>query len=157
MNPPFCIRDLSKEATEMAANFLRSLFGDEELDEQEKYYEATDRPATTGANNKIVSINNVNRLGQNQLSQISLYEPRLYADVKQIASQLLDGHAVIVNFTQMDSSVAARLVDFLNGTVFAIDGEMKRIGKEIFLCTPKNYEISGNLTTNNLKNENDKF
>ena len=56
----------------------------------------------------------------------------------------------------MDANVAARLVDFLNGTVFAIDGEMKRIGKEIFLCTPKNYEISGSLTSN-LKNDGDKF
>ncbi|MBD5805969.1 DUF552 domain-containing protein [Lactobacillus sp. 0.1XD8-4] len=139
----------------MAANFLKSLFGDEDIDEQENYYESTDQSniTPTNSNNKIVPINS-GRV--NQLSQISLYEPRLYADVKQIASQLLDGHAVIVNFTQMDSSVAARLVDFLNGTVFAIDGEMKRIGKEIFLCTPKNYEISGNLTSN-LKNDGDKF
>lgn len=139
----------------MAANFLKSLFGDEDVDEQESYYESpTQQPAnSTSTNNKVVSINS-GRL--NQMSQISLYEPRLYADVKQIASQLLDGHAVIVNFTQMDNNVAARLVDFLNGTVFAIDGEMKRIGKEIFLCTPKNYEISGNLTSN-LKNDGDKF
>ncbi|MBB1069327.1 cell division protein SepF [Limosilactobacillus sp. RRLNB_1_1] len=138
----------------MAANFLKSLFGDEDIDEQE-YYETSDQNtvASTNSNNKVVSINS-GRV--NQMSQISLYEPRLYADVKQIASQLLEGHAVIVNFTQMDSSVAARLVDFLNGTVFAIDGEMKRIGKEIFLCTPKNYEISGNLTSN-LKNDSDKF
>ena len=139
----------------MAANFLKSLFGDEDIDEQE-YYETSDQnsvASTTNSNNKVVSINS-GRV--NQMSQISLYDPRLYADVKQIASQLLEGHAVIVNFTQMDSSVAARLVDFLNGTVFAIDGEMKRIGKEIFLCTPKNYEISGNLTSN-LKNDSDKF
>ncbi|MBB1078542.1 cell division protein SepF [Limosilactobacillus sp. STM2_1] len=139
----------------MAANFLKSLFGDEDVDEQDNYYESTDQSnlAPANSNNKIVSINS-GRV--NQMSQISLYEPRLYADVKQIASQLLDNHAVIVNFTQMDSSVAARLVDFLNGTVFAIDGEMKRIGKEIFLCTPKNYEISGNLSSN-LKNDSDKF
>lgn len=139
----------------MAANFLRSLFGDEDIDEQENYYESNNQNngTSTSTNNKIVSINS-GRVSQ--MSQISLYEPRLYADVKQIASQLLEGHAVIVNFTQMDASVAARLVDFLNGTVFAIDGEMKRIGKEIFLCTPKNYEISGNLTSN-LKNNGDKF
>lgn len=142
----------------MAANFLKSLFGDEDVDEQE-YYEAPEQntvPANNGSN-KVVAFNS-RRVNTSNQSQISLYEPRLYADVKQIASQLLDGHAVIVNFTQMDSSVAARLVDFLNGTVFAIDGEMKRIGKEIFLCTPKNYEISGNLSSS-LKNDsdNDKF
>ena len=138
----------------MAANFLKSLFGEEDIDEQDGVYETSEQVSTpANTSNKVVSINS-GRL--NQMSQISLYEPRLYADVKQIASQLLAGHAVIVNFTQMDTNVAARLVDFLNGTVFAIDGEMKRIGKEIFLCTPKNYEISGSLTSN-LKNDGDKF
>lgn len=140
----------------MAANFLKSLFGDEDIDEQDKYYESPDQNITpaTNTNNKLVPFNS-GRVN-NRSSQISLYEPRLYADVKQIASQLLESHAVIVNFTQMDASEAARLVDFLNGTVFAIDGEMKRIGKEIFLCTPKNYEISGNLSSS-LKNDGDKF
>ena len=138
----------------MAANFLKSLFGEEDIDEQDGLYETSEQVSTpANTSNKVVSINS-GRL--NQMSQISLYEPRLYADVKQIASKLLEGHAVIVNFTQMDTNVAARLVDFLNGTVFAIDGEMKRIGKEIFLCTPKNYEISGSLTSN-LKNDGDKF
>ena len=133
----------------MAANFLKSLFGEEDIDEQDGLYETSEQVSTpANTSNKVVSINS-GRL--NQMSQISLYEPRLYADVKQIASQLLEGHAVIVNFTQMDTNVAARLVDFLNGTVFAIDG-----GKEIFLCTPKNYEISGSLTSN-LKNDGDKF
>ena len=89
-------------------------------------------------------------------SQIALYEPRLYADVKQIASQLLNDRAVIVNFSQMDGKVASRIVDFLNGTVFAIDGDIKRIGKEIFLCTPKNFEVSGNLS-DTLKNDTDKI
>ena len=138
----------------MAANFLKSLFGEEDIDEQDGLYETSEQVSTpANTSNKVVSINS-GRL--NQMSQISLYEPRLYADVKQIASKLLECHAVIVNFTQMDAYFAARLVDFLNGTVFAIDGEMKRIGKEIFLCTPKNYEISGSLTSN-LKNDGDKF
>ncbi|MBB1095253.1 cell division protein SepF [Limosilactobacillus agrestis] len=138
----------------MAANFLKSLFGEEDIDEQDGLYGTSEQvPTPANTSNKVVSINSGHF---NQMSQISLYEPRLYADVKQIASQLLEGHAVIVNFTQMDANVAARLVDFLNGTVFAIDGEMKRIGKEIFLCTPKNYEISGSLTSN-LKNDGDKF
>lgn len=139
----------------MAANFLKSLFGDEDYEENDNYYEESKQSALPkdGSNNKVVSFNSGRT---NNLSQISLYEPRLYADVKQIASQLLEGHAVIVNFTQMESTSAARLVDFLNGTVFAIDGEMKRIGKEIFLCTPKNYEISGNLSAN-IKTNDDKF
>lgn len=139
----------------MAANFLKSLFGDEDYEENENYYDEPKQSTLPkdSSSNKVVSFSSGRA---NNLSQISLYEPRLYADVKQIASQLLEGHAVIVNFTQMESTSAARLVDFLNGTVFAIDGEMKRIGKEIFLCTPKNYEISGNLSAN-IKTNDDKF
>ena len=140
----------------MAANFLKSLFGDDDLEQQDEYYE-NPQPANHQGNNKVVSFSEgqANRAGQTT-SKISLYEPRMYADVKQIASQLLADQAIVVDFTQMDPKAAARMVDFLNGTVFAIKGEMKRIGKEIFLCAPNNFEVSGNLSSN-LKAESDHF
>lgn len=140
----------------MAANFLKSLFGDDELAQDEYYDQPTAAPEKS-SNSKVVSFNESRiKQGGANVSQISLYEPRMYADVKQIASQLLANHAVVVNFTQMDSKAAARMVDFLNGTVFAIKGEMKRIGKEIFLCAPNNFEVAGNLSSS-LKMENDTF
>lgn len=125
----------------MAANLFKSLFGDDDVDQDNYYPERQAEPTT---NNKVVSINSARQV--KNTSQISLYEPRLYTDVKEIADQLLNGHAVIINFAQMDDHNAKRVVDFLNGATFAIDGEIKRVGKEIFLCTPKNYEISGNLS-----------
>ncbi|GAA3616158.1 cell division protein SepF [Secundilactobacillus similis] len=92
--------------------------------------------------NKVVSIN-APRPGVNK---ISLYEPRLYSDVQEIASQLLANQAVIVNFSRIDDATARRIVDFLTGTVYAIDGDIERIGNPIFLCTPHNFEISGDLS-----------
>lgn len=133
----------------MAANIFKSLFGDDEI-AQDEYYD--NEPVQTPKNN-VVSIKNAKQRG-NQLSRIALYEPRLYTDVKQIAEQLLNNQAVIVNFTQMEDKNAKRVVDFLNGTTFAIQGDIKRIGKEIFLCTPKNFEVSGNLSTG-LRVDND--
>lgn len=127
----------------MAANLFKSLFGDDDV-AQDEYYDDAAPAQQTSRRNNVVSIHQAKQ--ENRLSQISLYEPRLYADVRQIATQLLDGRAVIVNFTQMDDKNAKRVVDFLNGATFAIDGGIKRIGKEIFLCTPKNYEVSGNLS-----------
>lgn len=135
----------------MAGNLFKSLFSDGDSDNQEEYYdEQSVAPQVDGR--KVVSMNGVRQ----RSSKIALYEPRLYADVKQIAGQLLNDRAVIVNFTQMDTKVASRIVDFLNGTVFAIGGDIKRIGKEIFLCTPKNFEISGHLS-DTLKNDTDKI
>ena len=120
----------------MANNLFKSLFSDGDSDNQEEYYDEQ-APVVQG-DNKVVSMNSVRQ----RSSKIALYEPRLYADVKQIADQLLNDRAVIV--------------DFLNGTVFAINGDIKRIGKEIFLCTPKNFEVSGNLS-DTLKNDPDKI
>ncbi|WP_251576483.1 cell division protein SepF [Limosilactobacillus agrestimuris] len=134
----------------MANNLFKSLFSDGESDNQDEYYD--EQAPVSQSDNKVVSMNSIRQ----RSSKIALYEPRLYADVKQIADQLLNDRAVIVNFSQMDSKVASRIVDFLNGTVFAISGDIKRIGKEIFLCTPKNFEVSGNLS-DNLKNDTDKI
>lgn len=94
--------------------------------------------------NKVVSLN-ASRTAS-KASKISLFEPRLYADVQDIASQLLNQQAVIVNFGRIDDANARRIVDFLTGTVFAIDGDIERIGDAIFLCTPKNFEITGDLS-----------
>ena len=127
----------------MASNLFKSLFGDDDV-AQDEYYDGETSVQQPERRNNVVSIQQAKQ--EKRLSQIALYEPRLYADVRQIATQLLKGQAVIVNFTQMDDKNARRVVDFLNGATFAIDGGIKRIGKEIFLCTPKNYEVSGNLS-----------
>ena len=127
----------------MASNLFKSLFGDDDV-AQDEYYDGETSVQQPERRNNVVSIQQAKQ--EKRLSQIALYEPRLYADVRQIATQVLKGQAVIVNFTQMDDKNAKRVVDFLNGATFAIDGGIKRIGKEIFLCTPKNYEVSGNLS-----------
>ncbi|KRK98300.1 cell division protein [Secundilactobacillus odoratitofui DSM 19909 = JCM 15043] len=92
--------------------------------------------------NKVVSLN----APRPSVNKIALFEPRLYADVQEIASQLLNQQAVIVNFARIDDATGRRIVDFLTGTVFAIDGDIERVGDAIFLCTPKNFEVSGDLS-----------
>lgn len=84
--------------------------------------------------------------GKSVNSKIALFEPRIYSDVKEIAAQLLKNQAVIINFDHVDDAMARRIVDFLTGTVYAINGEIERIGDEIFLCIPENYEVSGSTT-----------
>ncbi|AFT81975.1 DUF552 domain-containing protein [Leuconostoc carnosum] len=84
----------------------------------------------------------------NENSKIALFEPKVYSDSRAIASQILGGEAVIVNFTQIDEAQAKRILDFLGGAVYAVNGEIERIGQSIFLVTPDTFEISGTLTDN---------
>lgn len=125
------------------ANFLRNFFGDpdEEYDNVENNQEAV----VNNSNGKVVAMHGPHVVKEN--SKIALYQPRLYSDVQEIADELLANRAVIINFTQMDSGEAKRLIDFLNGTVYAIDGNIKRVGEQIFLCTPRNFDVEGELST----------
>lgn len=129
----------------MAGKFLSNFFGISDEPTATEYYAEKSpatpvKPVVQPSNHKVVSIQQgLNR----EPGRIALFEPRIYSDVREIGKQLLNGQAVIVNFTQEDQKAALKTIDFLNGVVFAIDGKMKRIGEQIFLCTPKNYEVSG--------------
>lgn len=83
-----------------------------------------------------------------ETSKIALYEPRTYADAQTIATQLLAGEAVIVNLGSIDENIGKRVLDYLGGTAFAVDGIIERVGERIFLATPHNFEISGTISQN---------
>lgn len=97
-------------------------------------------PATT---NKVVAMKNPENPYQ---SKIVVFEPRVYSEVQEIADLLLSNQSVILNFTRIEEDQAKRIVDFLTGTIYAISGDIQRVGEEIFLCTPKNVEIDGVLS-----------
>lgn len=74
--------------------------------------------------------------------EISIYEPRAYENSIDISARLRQGNPVIVNLKYLDSSEGTRLIDFVCGTAFAIDGHMMKIADTIFLLSPSNVAIS---------------
>lgn len=68
-------------------------------------------------------------------------EPRAYNEAMVIAKRIAQGEAVLINFQSLDEGRARRIVDFLTGAVYMIDGDIKRVGNEMFLCTPTNMEV----------------
>jgi len=75
-----------------------------------------------------------------------LLEPRAYSESQQIADHLKKRHAVVVNLKRVTSDQAKRIIDFLSGTIYAISGDLQKIGGGIFLCTPNNVNIQGKIT-----------
>jgi cell division inhibitor SepF len=74
--------------------------------------------------------------------EIVVHEPKVYEDSLNISSQLRSGNPVIINVKHLDPTEATRLIDFVCGTAYAIDGHMIKIGESIFLFTPSNILIS---------------
>lgn len=106
----------------------------------------TDFNQQTDVDDKVTAMDNDNI--SDSKSQIALFEPRIFSDAKEAAKQLIAGQAVILNFERIDDEQTKRIVDFLSGTLFAIDGSIEEVGTHIFLCTPKSFEINGSLYSN---------
>ena len=75
-----------------------------------------------------------------------LLEPRAFSESQQIADHLKSRNTVVVNMKRVTAEQAKRIIDFLSGTVYAIGGDLQKIGGGIFLCTPKNVNVEGSIT-----------
>jgi len=74
--------------------------------------------------------------------EIILFEPKVYEDSLTISTELRAGNPVIVNLKNLEPEEGTRLIDFVCGTAYAIDGHMIKIGESIFLFTPNSIVIT---------------
>lgn len=74
--------------------------------------------------------------------EVMFYEPKVYEDSLNISTHLRAGSPVIINLRNLDPAEGTRLIDFVCGTAYAIDGHMTKIGETIFLFTPNNIVIT---------------
>ena len=75
-----------------------------------------------------------------------LVEPRAFSEAQQIADYLKTNNQVVVHFKRVTSDVSKRIMDFLNGIIYAIEGTMQKLGPGIVICAPKGFEIEGNIS-----------
>jgi len=79
-------------------------------------------------------------------TKLVLLEPRAFSEAQQIADQLKNRNTVVVNLKRVTSEQAKRIIDFLSGTIYAIGGDIQKVGGGIFLCAPNNVNVQGKIT-----------
>ena len=77
--------------------------------------------------------------------QVVLVKPDRFDNVSDIADHLRSKHAVVLNLEATNKDVARRLVDFLSGCAYALDGKIKKIAISTYIITPYNVDIVGDL------------
>lgn len=82
-------------------------------------------------------------------TKMVLFEPRSFGEAEEVGSRLKEGRAVVVNLHKLDREYAQRTIDFLTGVVFALDGNIQKIGQNVILCYPAEIGVSGTITLNN--------
>ena len=91
----------------------------------------THRERTAPKNNRLVEINTTARL------EVAVMSPVVFNDAKEIAEFLSRKNPVVINLEKADRADTRRIVDFLSGVVYAIDGNMGELTKDVYVFTPR--------------------
>ena len=97
--------------------------------------------APTGFSGQILG----GRAAANNKQEVVLFRPGNFNDTSKAADDLRNRKAVIVNMENVDKAMARRVVDFLSGCVYALDGDVKKIAQSAYLFCPHNMDIIGDL------------
>lgn len=77
----------------------------------------------------------------NQL-KVMVIEPSSFDDAQQVADHIRNHKPVVVNFENTNSDIAKRIIDFISGTTYALSGDIKKVGKNVFMCAPNNVSVN---------------
>lgn len=77
--------------------------------------------------------------------EVCVIKPTTFEDSREITETLLSNRTVVLNFEGLDVEVAQRIIDFTSGSCYAMQGNLQKVSAYIFLVTPRNVDISGDL------------
>ena len=125
---------------------------EEEYDEEDSYeydnYDAEEEKSFFGRKGKVVPLN-----AQGQQVKMVISQPTTFEQSEEICSLLKEKKSVIVNLEYVNKDVARRIVDFISGGVYALNGHIQKISNSIFLIAPVNYEITNEMAREEIKNK----
>ena len=112
--------------------------------------EQQEKPAQDYSSQNILSFNSSasskdsasSRYDKYTKSKITTIKPKDFNDAQIVANCLRDKIPVIVNFEETDINEAKRIIDFISGTTYAVDGKIKQVSQKVFICAPENVTVS---------------
>lgn len=118
---------------------------DTDLDDEDDYElpATSSRASRSSSNNKVTPMRQPARRSPSM--EVCVIKPNSVDDAREITETLLASRTVILNLEGLDLEVAQRIIDFTSGATYAISGNLQKISNYIFLVTPTNVDISGDL------------
>lgn len=92
---------------------------------------------TKKVNNKVLNIHT------NTNMKIIVHEPLSYEEAPGIVEDLKSRKVAVINFEQLDTNLKRQIFDFINGALYAINGKIQKVTKDIFILAPGSVEIDG--------------
>ena len=124
-------------------------YEDENVYDYEEEEEVEDKKFFGRKNNKVVNMPQVN---SNAIKMV-ISQPTTFEQSDEICAFLKEKRSVIVNLEYVNKDVARRIVDFISGGVYALDGYIQKVSNSIFLVAPSNYEITNEMAREEMKSK----
>ena len=124
-------------------------YDDDYYDEEETENEESarvKRSSQQSAPKKVVPINPTSS------SRIKIMRPSDINDSTNVANEIKEGRLVIFDVGQIDNEEARRIVDFMSGAAYGVNGKVRRVSEGIFVAAPKNIDITGDTMKEHVKN-----
>ena len=102
---------------------------------------------------KLFGKRKVVNMPQTQQIKMVISQPTTFDQSEEICEFLKEKKSVIVNLEYVNKDVARRIVDFISGGVYALDGYIQKVSNSIFLVAPSNYEITNEMAREEMKNK----
>lgn len=127
---------------------IKDLTGFGEIDYDDEYEEEYEETAEEKPvrRNSLMKKNKVIPIGaQENQNRIVVLKPKCFNNSTEVADELKQRRPVIIDVGALDPDEARRVVDFIAGTVYGVDGNMQKVSGGIFLATPSHVDIMGEV------------
>ena len=116
----------------------------EEIEEQEEVKDEIERPQfmqslNRKTQNKIVNIHSTSQF------KVVVLQPEKFEDAKDVCDHLKNKKPIVVNLSSVQKELAQRIVDFLSGSVYGLDGNIQKVSNDIFIVAPHNVDIMSHV------------
>jgi len=133
--------------------FTDEEFDDEYMDEQDPA--SRDKKINVSSNSKSkydyddmddIKTSGLEEALRGKQSKVLVIEPMAYSEAQEIAEHLLQERAVIINLQKIAPEQGKRIIDFLSGTIYAVNGDLQKVSTNTYLCTPDTFGVAGKIS-----------
>ncbi len=120
-----------------------SFLGLVEETEEEEVYDDTEYIRPQPRKGTVLNLHSGKQDSKNM--RLVIFKPREFEDAQQIVEHIKSKKPVLVNLEETDNLEAKRIIDFISGATFALDGNMQKVSQQIFVFAPANVEVNAEI------------
>ncbi|MCI8509711.1 MAG: cell division protein SepF [Lachnospiraceae bacterium] len=121
----------------------KTYYDDDDFEDDYAPKKQKPKPSKVSGPSKLVSINSRNN--NRSSNQVYVIKPQEFNEAQKVTDYLKEGRTIVINMEGIEVHAAQRIIDFIGGACYALDGSLQAISANIFIAAPHNIDVTGDL------------